>query len=687
MRRLKNLLCIVISGLAPLVIMAQEEEVESTVKKMMEEFETGESLVNTEQMTEKLYQLASNPLDINTAGEEELEELYLLNSFQVKSLQDYIQTHGKLLSVYELQFVVGFDIELVKQLKPFITVNHNDYEKNSSNAYSFRKKLRYGKHRFLFRGQRTFQRPSGYRVNGKKESSPKYKGDIYKLYSKYSFSFDDEISVGLTMEKDPGEEFFKGSNRAGFDFYSSHLIFRPQNGLDVVIFGDYNVSFGQGLVLWNGFSLGKSPLSGGVMKHATGIKEYTSANEHNYFRGIAFEKNFDPLKITMFYSNKDIDANIVDVGENEERFFSSFQTTGYHRTEGEIENRNSVNEQIAGGGFLYTAGNLKVGLTIAHNWYDAIMTKNSKVYNKFGFSGSETTNGGINYRFLWNDFNFFGEAATRGMNGYALLNGVNCQISSDIIFSLLHRYYDKSYYAPYSSGFSENTSTTNETGIYAGLKIPLSPSLSVTSSVDAYKFPWLKYTADSPSVGYDFIFNMVYAIDDSNELSVRFKRKSKQENAGEENLNKLEFTRNSRFRLSYASKLSDCFRWANRLEVSDYHKGLDEEFGWLIYQELRYSGKTLPLTMYLRYAFFDTEGYYSRIYTYEHDVLYAFSIPMYYSKGYRTYINLRYNLDRVSLYFKLAQTEYFDKKEVGSGLNKIEGNTKTEANFQIIYKF
>lgn len=668
--------------------MAQDHDVENAVQKLLEESGTEEGLLNPEQMTENLYKLASNPLDINTASEEELSKLYILNSFQVKSLQDYIQTHGKLLTVYELQFVVGFNLTLVKQLMPFITVNHDYDDKRSRTSYSFRKKLKYGKHRYLFRGYRTFQKPAGYRIEkGMDTSLPEYKGDIYKLYSKYAFSFDDELSFGLTMEKDPGEEFFKGNNRAGFDFYSSHLMFRPRDGLDAVIFGDYNLSFGQGLVLWNGFSLGKSPLSAGVMKHASGIKKYTSANEHNYFRGIAFEKSFNPLKITVFYSNRDIDANIIDTGDNEGRLFSSIQTTGYHRTEGEVEDKNSVNEQVAGGDLLYSNQNFKLGMTVVHNWYDAIKINKSDIYDKFGFSGSVNTNAGLNYRFLWDDFNFFGEAAFSEMNGYAFLNGVNCHISSDIIFSLLHRFYSRRYYAPYSSGFSENTSATNETGIYAGLKIPLSPSIQVTSSVDAYKFPWVKYTADSPSVGYDFIFNMVYIIDSKNELSVRFKRKSKQENTGEDLLNRLEFARTSRFRLGYSSNLSERFRWSNRLEVSEYNKSDKNEFGWLVYQELKYSGKTLPLTFYLRYAFFDTDGYYSRVYTYEHDVLYAFSIPMFYSKGYRAYMNVRYNLDRVSLYFKLAQTEYFDKQEVGSGLNKIEGNTKTEANFQLIYKF
>jgi len=47
----------------------------------------------------------------------------------------------------------------------------------------------------------------------------------------------------MTMEKDPGEEFFRGSNRVGFDFYSAHLYYRNiSRTVKALAFGDYQVN-------------------------------------------------------------------------------------------------------------------------------------------------------------------------------------------------------------------------------------------------------------------------------------------------------------------------------------------------------------------------------------------------------------------------------------------------------------
>ncbi|MFO8234575.1 MAG: helix-hairpin-helix domain-containing protein [Bacteroidales bacterium] len=688
MGTIKGLLCFFLLFFISVLSVAQSVDAEDAVELLLEKLENEENNIHADQILEDLYRYAKNPLNINHANEEELNALHVINAFQIKSLKDYIQRNGKLLSVYELQFVVGFNVQLVKRLKPFVTVKSIAENKNSGSGLSLREKFKYGKNRLMMRVQRNIQKPEGYFVDTEgEENAPKYKGNMYRLYSKYAFTYNDDLALGITMEKDPGEEFFTGSNRAGFDFYSFHMKFRPEKGIDAVVLGDYNVGFGQGLVLWNGFAFGKLQSSVDVMKNASGLKKYTSADEHNFFRGIALEKTFDAFNLTMFYSDKNVDANLLQRNDNEDKYFTSLQTTGYHRTTGEIEDKNALNEKVLGSHLLYRASNFEAGITMSHNWYDGMMVENSDGAGQFDFSGSRNTNAGLNYRFLLGKFHLFGETAMRELDGYAFLNGMHCRLSSDISFSLLHRYYDKKYYSSYSSGFSENTSTTNESGIYAGLRIALSPSFKAILHMDTYRFHWIKHTADAPSGGRDFNVDLTYAIDKNNEIAFRFKHKMKQEKNEDLVLSGLTPRNSGRFRLHYSSDLSEHLRWSNRMAVSDYHKDNADEFGWLMYQEFRYASGTFPLTLYFRYAFFDTDGYYSRIYTYEHDVLHAFSIPVFYSKGYRIYLNIRYNMDKMNFYFKLAQTEYFDKNEVGSGLNKIKGNTKTEAKIQVVYKF
>jgi hypothetical protein len=89
----------------------------------------------------------------------------------------------------------------------------------------------------------------------------------------------------------------------------------------------------------------------------------------------------------------------------------------------------------------------------------------------------------------------------------------------------------------------------------------------------------------------------------------------------------------------------------------------------------------------MRYAIFDTDSYDSRIYAYESDILYAFSIPAYYSKGTRMYVNLKYTFkDFMDIWIKYSQTYYSDKNVISSGLTQINGNTKSEIKVQVKIK-
>ena len=73
---------------------------------------------------------------------------------------------------------------------------------------------------------------------------------------------------------------------------------------------------------------------------------------------------------------------------------------------------------------------------------------------------------------------------------------------------------------------------------------------------------------------------------------------------------------------------------------------------------------------------------------YESDVLYYFYIPSVYHRGVRNYLLLKYRLNRkVDLWMKLAQTYYSNQDEIGSALNYIDGNTKTDINLQMIIRF
>jgi hypothetical protein len=89
-----------------------------------------------------------------------------------------------------------------------------------------------------------------------------------------------------------------------------------------------------------------------------------------------------------------------------------------------------------------------------------------------------------------------------------------------------------------------------------------------------------------------------------------------------------------------------------------------------------------------RFAIFDTDGYNSRIYAYENDVLYSFSIPAYYSQGTRFYIIGKYSIGKkVDLWLRYAQTYFTNTTSIGSGLDLINGPTRSDIRAQIRLRF
>ncbi|MDQ6845051.1 MAG: hypothetical protein M3Z92_11975, partial [Bacteroidota bacterium] len=142
-------------------------------------------------------------------------------------------------------------------------------------------------------------------------------------------------------------------------------------------------------------------------------------------------------------------------------------------------------------------------------------------------------------------------------------------------------------------------------------------------------------------------------------------------------------------RTQFSYKLNSIFTFRSRVELSWFDKkSKASQNGFLIYTDLLYKPLLKPFSGNVRLQYFETDGYDSRLYAYENDVLYSFSIPVFYDKGYRYYVNINYDLSRkLSFWVKFSQTIYPGKTDISSGLNAIKGNTKSEAKIQIIYSF
>ena len=171
----------------------------------------------------------------------------------------------------------------------------------------------------------------------------------------------------------------------------------------------------------------------------------------------------------------------------------------------------------------------------------------------------------------------------------------------------------------------------------------------------------------------------------------RYKHEIKQQNAPENETptDVLANQRKSNYRYHIAYKVSDAVKLKSRVEFVLFDDGVNErEKGYLVYQDIEYKALSFPLSFSTRFALFETDSYDARIYAYENDVLYSFSIPAYQNKGTRYYLVLKYHISKgIDVWLRFAQTFHSNKETIGSGLEEINGNVKSEVKAQVRFKF
>ncbi|MBL7113770.1 MAG: helix-hairpin-helix domain-containing protein [Bacteroidales bacterium] len=629
------------------------------------------------------------PLNLNTATIEELERLHLLNDFQILSLLDYIEKNGELLSINELPLVYGFDTQFAITLQPFVTAVPSGVIRE----YAATKKPR-PSHDLFLRSVQTLQSPAGYKEvpDSILAANPNaaYPGSRIKFYTRYTLKYMDKVRIGFVAEKDAGEEMF-GSNKYGFDYHSAYVHLNNFGAVKDLMIGDYQVKMGQGALMWSGLSYDKNAEVLNIQRRNQGLDPYTSTNENSFLRGIGTTLSFNRVQATLFASSKKIDANITDTLDDGTLTFSSFQTSGLHALSSEVYDENAIRENILGGNLSYHFDRLKIGFSSLHYWFDGKMEQGDDPDDLYNFSGNKNTNLGIDYAAMFRKISLFGEAAISSNRAMALVNGAIADLAPALQLSVLHRYYRKDYHALYANGFSEGSKTSNENGLYLGLLSKPVPNWTFSVYLDAFSFPWLRSNADAPSVGLDYFVQADYYTEEGLHAYFRYTELHKPKNSPKDDfgISEMEYEVLSRPRFHITYPISDQFSFQNRLELVMYRLGdAPVHKGYEILHDVLYRPVSSPLSFSFRLAIFDTDSWHSRIYSYEHDLLYAFQVPSFHGQCMRTYLNMRYSVNKhLDIWAKIANSYYPNQNVIGSGLNEIEGKNKTDLRIQVRLKF
>lgn len=663
--------------------------IERTTEKLSE---TSDKPIDFSEVYDVLDRFQNHPINLNNTNHEQLSQLLFLNDRQINNLINYIQSYGTIYSIYELRVVDGFDSATIRKILPYVLVGQ-DMEKHPIRIKDL---LGSGRNQLLIRFEQVVQKQAGYHVADsilEKNPNTGYAGSPAKLYFRYTYSFYNRLSMGLSGEKDAGEQFFMGNQKNGMDFYSGYISLQNTGILKQITIGNFNVDFGQGLTLSSGISAGAIPGTGNVRRYARVVVPSQSTNEGNYLRGVAVVMKKWNYRLSLFYSNHKRDANITvaDTLTGDAWSISSFSETGYHRMPRELEDKNTLRETILGGNINFRNSFLSLGITGFRSHWNASLEPRTYPYNIFTFRGKENLNFGIDIQASLKNAFLFGECSRSRNGGMAFLSGIQVNPDPRLMFSLSLRDYQSNYQDLLSNALGQNSANANEQGFLFTFNAGIAPGLGLTGYADLYRFPWLKYRTDSPSRGSEYQLQSDFTAGKFVKMYLRFRIRSKQINVPENlrPVNILEEGTTMTVRYQADWQVSDFLILKSRFEwLRNRNGNLSPANGYLLSQNLSYKLPVKHFSLIFLYALFDTDSYNERIYAYESDVLYGYSVPSYSGKGLRCFLLAAWSPFRwLDLWVRYAQTWYSDRNVISAGLDLINGNTKSEVEIQSRIRF
>lgn len=585
--------------------------------------------IDYEQLQTDLYALHESPINLNATTEEELSQLPFLSPQQIDELLAFADKHP-FASLYELRLIHSLADYDIRNLLPFVYIGSAREEK----MYT-REVFHYAKHELL-------ARVDARNIESFEGTDPMY-GQL-----RYRFDYKRRVIFGLQLRRPAG-------SKASELQYNAYMQLKDIGPMHTIVAGSFQASFGQGLVLAPIFRSGKSSYVQSVGMTNTGLRYYSSANgEGLQGAGATYRHVFSPhtrLDVSALYSIKK--AN---------------DSTLHH---------------LVGANMTLRHRKLEVQLTAIENiWSDSIRPYRNSAYNQHYFRGTHQAVMGASARYNHGWFDLFGELATaqnRERWGFGTIIGSRFYPTDGVALTALYRYYSPYFDNAQGYAFSETSRIGDEQGGYLGFEVTRWKGVRWSGYADVFSFSGPKYGIPQyPTIGYDAMTEIRFNIPHhTSNITLRLRAREKGDLATYSTRLQYDWQQSAwslrttaEANLTSSSSLNIQHNTSNIQHHSlPFREGSGlGPYGYTIYQDIAYDfaqsglsakGKPIPLSLRLRVQFFDAREWDNRIYTYEHDVLYAFSIPAVYGLGGRAYVCLRWQvMEKLALYLRVSETLY-----------------------------
>ncbi|MBQ2508773.1 MAG: general secretion pathway protein GspK [Bacteroidales bacterium] len=660
-------------------------------QRYIEEWAEETGSTNSDELEELLTQLLENPINLNDTASDRILLLPFVSALQWDIVKAYILQHGQMLSIYEMYLLNGFDAATLARLRPFVCVMPVENKR----PLRLHDVLQEGKGSLVTGVRCSFPMAEGYRDST-------YRGSPLRAYFRYQFNYRDRIQLQLSGDKDPGEQFLYGAQPDGFDHYSYHLLVNDWGPVKRMVAGRYNLQFGQGLTLWNGFAPWSSDASS-EWRYGQGVKGAGAMSEYGYFNGVAVDLAMGGgWELIPFYSYVRRDATAPKKALDTTgvyQWVQSIYTDGYHRSELEAGKKNLLTEQLAGGRIQWKNPRLTVGATAYGLWFDKPIKPQRYVYNYNAFRGSRGVAAGVDASYRYRTVQLFGELSyARALDTvwegvpWAGMAGAIFDMDADNRLAITLRNYSPVYQNLYASANGRNSHNQNERGLRMCWNSRWPLNIHTTMTADFYYFPEMKYRIYAPSNGRDFSVKAYRNMGRRHRIDLQYSNRMGKRNATVDDAKAYvqESTVLQRWSATWDWKASDELRLTTHAKAARFGCDLHEtQWGWAVAQDVEYKPlwDRLPITWVGRVSLFDAGGYDARLYLAERGLQFEGGSMMMYGKGCRCYLTLHYEgNERIGGGLRVGWTHYSDRENIGTGHDQTPGNNRWECMLQLRIK-
>lgn len=179
---------------------------------------------------------------------------------------------------------------------------------------------------------------------------PELQNNLY-FYTRTRLGWGPVGATGLVRRASVGPSLSMDNLRT-YNLWKGALDWTGETFFRQSVVGHYTMSFGQGLMFYDGFGEFVRP----IQVKDRGPRPDTSSGSSDYLRGVSVRCGVGPLGFDLFASEKPLDLPLTPDGRVDFNLDNLHTTTGDVQDQDALDNNNSVTERLGGGRLSATRG-------------------------------------------------------------------------------------------------------------------------------------------------------------------------------------------------------------------------------------------------------------------------------------------------------------------------------------------